>query len=142
MGDLAHAAREFLKSWPGSGYAGVAVYFSAKADMFAGRTEAARTMLEGWIQTREALRGPFPDDGPMRLGEIYAKEGRFDEAARAFERVVREYPDDSGLEEVAYLWGLALHDGGRMEEAKAVLTKALVSFPTSRLSARARRRVE
>src|SRR5207245_3088014 len=65
--------------------------------------EKANHNLEAAAQAYQAVSARFDQDRKLaataifRLGEVYRKQGRTNEATAQYERIVREFPDQSTL---------------------------------------------
>lgn len=96
------------------------------ADLYraTGREPEAEAILQQGLRVR-------PDDGALShaLGLLRVRQKRPAEALRYLERAVTLSPDNARY---AYVLAVALHDTGKLEEARAALTQALALFPYDR----------
>ena len=61
------------------------------------------------------------------------KQGRYDDAAKAFTNFLESYPGDANAERAAFFEGFSLRDGGKAADAKPILADAIRRFPESDL---------
>jgi TolA-binding protein len=70
-------------------------------------------------------KSPLHAEALADLGWSYHRQKKYAEAAAAFARVLNEHPDDAALvPEAAFQRGIALHDGGKIEEAQSAFAFA------------------
>lgn len=85
--------------------------------------------------------GEYADQAQMRLGECYVRQGQYEEANRAFQRVADEYPDSPLLEKAKFQVAFCArmlslkpsYDQSATDEAIGWYEKFIVSHPTSNL---------
>ena len=118
--------RAVEKSWKGAGHALLRVRLDVPAQLRravdlenAGRLEEARALYRRIVQA-----DPASVRGWTNLGNVEAAEGRRTEAEEAFRRAIALDPDDrDALNNLAWL---LYETGGRLEEAEALATRAVV----------------
>ncbi len=98
----------------------------------------------------QAPYGDYGASAQFRLGECYRKQSRFEEASRAFQRIVDEYPSSPLVEQAKYnvafcAYQLSLkpsYDQSATEEAINWYETFLASHPESDLAPEARRSLQ
>jgi tetratricopeptide (TPR) repeat protein len=109
--DYNGAIREFRRSIglaPNSTYSTDASNYMANAYMALGDTDGAIKAYKDAIG-----RSPDRDDTYISLGNVYFSDGRYDEAAEAYEKAVKIYPSSGNH----YSLGQAYLNAGRHSEA-------------------------
>jgi cellulose synthase operon protein C len=94
--------------------------------------EAEKQQVEAWV-AEAVRRQPTATLLASKLGVIRIRQGRFDEAEGLFRRLLASDPDNvDALNNLA--WMLALRDQGKIDEALALIDRAIhVQGPTSSL---------
>ena len=77
------------------------------------RPAEARQLLETWLSLKPRETGY----SLMRLGDISLQEGKFDEAARHFQRFLEENPGSPRLQEARYLLAYSRYRRGYLDAA-------------------------
>ena len=91
------------------------------------------------MQGFEAYISTFPrselaDDAQFYIGQTHYADGRYREAASAFEGVVMNYPDGDAVAEALYKRGLALDRLGESELARQAFEQVVRNHPDHNMS--------
>jgi len=103
-----------------------ALYKLGFIELSDGDLERAARAFEGLIDDPSS---PLHGESLFLLGEARFRQGRFEDAVRALERVRREAPRHEVLPKALFRLGLALGDLERWPEAEAALTELARSQP-------------
>lgn len=75
-------------------------------------------------------------------GELYCKEGKYDEALKKFREIIKEFPDSSLADNAAYEIGICLRQQKMDAEAQEAMQKFIQAYPKSELLAKAQEQLE
>ena len=115
-GSLAQAETFLLRVWqlPDRALLPQAVpLYLAEIRLRQKRPAEARELLEKWLELKPRETGY----SLMRLGDISLQEGKFDEAARSYQRFMDENPGSPRLPEAAYLLAYSRYRRGYLDSA-------------------------
>ncbi len=76
------------------------------------------------------------------IGEIYERSEQWDDAAKAFDSVVEQFPKNEKTVDAAYFKAVMLQKGGHKAEAKEEYQNFLSNYPTSEHARMARQESE
>jgi outer membrane protein assembly factor BamD (BamD/ComL family) len=77
----------------------------------------------------KARRAAAVENPVLKRAATAWRTGRYDQAARLYEKFAADHPGDARAEDASYLRTLSLERGGRHEEARAAAQLYLARFP-------------
>jgi tol-pal system protein YbgF len=113
----------------GTGVSPRRLYEMAYADYTAGQWSLAIQGFETYLKTYP--RSELADDAQYYIGESYAGDSKYKEAAAAYERVIREYPTSDILPEAWYKVGISYDRLGQPDRAREAFEFVVKNYPDS-----------
>ncbi len=108
------------------------MYDTAWADYTTGQWALAIQGFEAYISAFQ--RSELADDAQFYIGQTHYADGRYREAADAFELVVLQYPDGDALAEALYKRGLALDRLGDPDLARQSFELVVRNHPDDNMA--------
>lgn len=139
--DTVAACERFLKQYEASYLRSPVRYYLARAKFELGAYEEALAAFEAFRATATDGKGMtgLVDDAKVNEALCLRHLKKLEAAVERLQQVVFDHVDSPELPRAAYLLGLALKDLGRDAEARAILQKALESFPEEPTAAEAKK---
>jgi tol-pal system protein YbgF len=116
------------------------LYDTALADYMAGQWSLAISGFETYLKTYP--KSEQADDAQYYIGESYAGDSKFKEAAAAYERVIEDYPQSDILALAWYKLGLAYDRLGQADRARDAFDRVVKNYPDSDAGRLARQNLE
>jgi tol-pal system protein YbgF len=116
----------------GSGATGMTprrLYETAYADYTAGQWSLAIQGFETYLKTYP--RSELADDAQYYIGESFAGDSKYRDAAAAYERVIRDYPSSNILPEAWYKVGISYDRLGQPDKAREAFESVVKQYPDS-----------
>ncbi len=130
--DYGEASRHFdrlLSLRPDSPLAPRALFHSARAYQLSREERRAIERLEKLLDEPEERAGEFREEALLRLGECRHRLQRYDEAARALQRLLEEFPSGRLRHEARFALGFARQFQDRFDEAMAAYRQVAAEGP-------------
>jgi tol-pal system protein YbgF len=105
------------------------LYETAYADYTAGQWSLAIQGFETYLKTYP--RSELADDAQYYIGESFAGDSKYRDAAAAYERVIREYPSSNILPEAWYKVGISYDRLGQPDKAREAFEFVVKNYPDS-----------
>ena len=105
------------------------LYETAYADYTAGQWSLAIQGFETYLKTYP--KSELADDAQYYIGESYAGDSKYRDAAAAYERVIREYPSSNILPEAWYKVGISYDRLGQPDKAREAFEFVMTNYPDS-----------
>jgi tol-pal system protein YbgF len=105
------------------------LYETAYADYTAGQWSLAIQGFETYLKTYP--KSELADDAQYYIGESYAGDSKYREAAAAYERVIRDYPSSNILPEAWYKVGISYDRLGQPDKAREAFAFVVKNYPDS-----------
>jgi len=105
------------------------LYETAYADYTAGQWSLAIQGFETYLKTYP--KSDLADDAQYYIGESYAGDSKFREAATAYEKVIRDYPSSDILPEAWYKVGISYDRLGQADKARDAFEFVVKTYPDS-----------
>ncbi len=105
------------------------LYETAYADYTAGQWSLAIQGFETYLKTYP--KSDLADDAQYYIGESYAGDSKFREAATAYEKVIRDYPSSDILPEAWYKVGISYDRLGQADKAREAFEFVVKTYPDS-----------
>jgi tol-pal system protein YbgF len=105
------------------------LYETAYADYTAGQWSLAIQGFETYLKTYP--KSELADDAQYYIGESYAGDSKYRDAASAYERVIREYPSSNILPEAWYKVGISYDRLGQLDKAREAFEFVMENYPDS-----------
>ena len=105
------------------------LYETAYADYTAGQWSLAIQGFETYLKTYP--KSELADDAQYYIGESYAGDSKFRDAAAAYERVIRDYPTSDILPEAWYKVGISYDRLGQADKAREAFEFVVKTYPDS-----------
>jgi tol-pal system protein YbgF len=105
------------------------LYETAYADYTAGQWTLAIQGFETYLKTYP--KSDLADDAQYYIGESYAGDSKFREAAAAYEKVIRDYPGSDILPEAWYKVGISYDRLGQADKAREAFEFVVKTYPDS-----------
>jgi tol-pal system protein YbgF len=105
------------------------LYETAYADYTAGQWSLAIQGFETYLKTYP--KSDLADDAQYYIGESYAGDNKFREAATAYEKVIRDYPSSDILPEAWYKAGISYDRLGQADKAREAFDFVVKTYPDS-----------
>jgi tol-pal system protein YbgF len=116
------------------------LYDTAMADYMGGQWSLAVSGFETYLKTYP--KSEQADDAQYYIGESYAGDSKFKEAAAAYERVIEDYPQSDILALAWYKLGLAYDRLGQADRARDAFDRVVKNYPDSDAGRLARQNLE
>ncbi len=116
------------------------LYDTAMADYMGGQWSLAISGFETYLKTYP--KSDQADDAQYYIGESYAGDSKFKEAAAAYERVIEDYPQSDILALAWYKLGLAYDRLGQADRARDAFERVVKDYPDSDAGRLARQNLE
>jgi tol-pal system protein YbgF len=120
----------------GTGVSPRRLFEEAYADYTAGQWTLAISAFETYLKTYP--RSELADDAQYYIGESYAGDSKFREAATAYERVISDYPASNMLPEAWYKVGISYERLKQPDRARTAFQYVIKNFAESQAAALAR----
>jgi tol-pal system protein YbgF len=121
---------------PPPGVSAESLWQNAIRDNSAGKGELAMQEFADYIkyfpQTENAAAAQY------YIGQLYQRNGQYDDAVQAFDAVLERYPDNPKTPDALYGKAYALEKAGRRTDAVAAFKEFLARFPAHSLARNAR----
>jgi len=114
---------------PATGMTPRRLYETAYADYTAGQWSLAIQGFETYLKTYP--KSDLADDAQYYIGESYAGDSKYREAAAAYERVIRDYPTSNILPEAWYKVGISYDRLGQPDKAREAFEYVTKNYPDS-----------
>ncbi len=124
----ATAAAAFLKAYPESAERPAAMYFQALSQKAQNQNEAAAATLEGLLKADP--KGRYTLDATLLLGQALEAQGKLDEAADEYGKMVAIAPAARAAD-AHYSLGVVLYKSGKYDEAARELAAVVENSPDS-----------
>jgi tol-pal system protein YbgF len=105
------------------------LYETAYADYTAGQWSLAIQGFETYLKTYP--KSELADDAQYYIGESYAGDSKFREAAASYDRVIRDYPNSDILPEAWYKVGISYDRLGQVDRAREAFDYVVRAYPDS-----------
>jgi tol-pal system protein YbgF len=105
------------------------LYETAYADYTAGQWSLAIQGFETYLKTYP--RSELADDAQYYIGESYAGDSKYKDAAAAYERVIKDYTDSDILPEAWYKVGISYDRLGQADRAREAFDFVVKNYPDS-----------
>jgi tol-pal system protein YbgF len=105
------------------------LYETAYADYTAGQWSLAIQGFETYLKTYP--RSELADDAQYYIGESFAGDSKYRDAAAAYERVIRDYPSSNILPEAWYKVGISYDRLGQPDKAREAFESVVKQYPDS-----------
>jgi tol-pal system protein YbgF len=105
------------------------LYETAYADYTAGQWSLAIQGFETYLKTYP--KSELADDAQYYIGESYAGDSKYRDAAAAYERVIRDYPASNILPEAWYKVGISYDRLGQTDKAREAFEFVVKNYPDS-----------
>jgi tol-pal system protein YbgF len=116
------------------------LYDTAMADYMGGQWSLAISGFETYLKTYP--KSEQADDAQYYIGESYAGDSKFKEAATAYERVIEDYAQSDILALAWYKLGLAYDRLGQADRARDAFDRVVKNYPDSDAGRLARQNLE
>jgi tol-pal system protein YbgF len=131
-GQTAPAAGDTASPAPTTGAAATGMtprrlYETAYADYTAGQWSLAIQGFETYLKTYP--KSDLADDAQYYIGESYAGDSKYKEAAAAYEKVIRDYPSSNILPEAWYKVGISYDRLGQPDKAREAFDYVVKNYP-------------
>ena len=131
-GQTAPAAGDTASPAPTSGAAATGMtprrlYETAYADYTAGQWSLAIQGFETYLKTYP--KSDLADDAQYYIGESYAGDSKYKDAAAAYEKVIRDYPSSNILPEAWYKVGISYDRLGEPDKAREAFDYVVKNYP-------------
>jgi tol-pal system protein YbgF len=131
-GPTAPAAGDTASPAPTTGAAATGMtprrlYETAYADYTAGQWSLAIQGFETYLKTYP--KSDLADDAQYYIGESYAGDSKYKEAAAAYEKVIRDYPSSNILPEAWYKVGISYDRLGQPDKAREAFDYVVKNYP-------------
>jgi tol-pal system protein YbgF len=103
------------------------LYETAYADYTAGQWSLAIQGFETYLKTYP--KSDLADDAQYYIGESYAGDSKYKDAAAAYEKVIREYPSSNILPEAWYKVGISYDRLGQPDKAREAFDYVVKNYP-------------
>jgi tol-pal system protein YbgF len=103
------------------------LYETAYADYTAGQWSLAIQGFETYLKTYP--KSDLADDAQYYIGESYAGDSKYRDAAGAYEKVIRDYPASNILPEAWYKVGISYDRLGQPDKAREAFDYVVKNFP-------------
>jgi tol-pal system protein YbgF len=103
------------------------LYETAYADYTAGQWSLAIQGFETYLKTYP--KSDLADDAQYYIGESYAGDSKYKDAAAAYEKVIREYPSSNILPEAWYKVGISYDRLGQADKAREAFDYVVKNYP-------------
>jgi tol-pal system protein YbgF len=120
----------------GTGVSPRRLFEEAYADYTAGQWALAISAFETYLKTYP--RSELADDAQYYIGESYAGDSKFREAATAYERVISDYPSSNMLPEAWYKVGISYERLKQPDRARRAFEHVMKNFGDSQAATLAR----
>jgi len=120
----------------GTGVSPRRLFEEAYADYTAGQWTLAISAFETYLKTYP--RSELADDAQYYIGESYAGDSKFREAAAAYERVISDYPGSNMLPEAWYKVGISYERLKQPDRARTAFQYVMKNFGDSQAASLAR----
>ena len=120
----------------GTGVSPRRLFEEAYADYTAGQWTLAISAFETYLKTYP--RSELADDAQYYIGESYAGDSKFREAAAAYERVISDYPGSNMLPEAWYKAGISYERLKQPDRARTAFQYVMKNFGDSQAASLAR----
>jgi TolA-binding protein len=120
-----------IEKYPSENIAGTCMFFLAdiyyyKYDDYSKALDCYMETYKKYPKSREASRALY------KVGEIFRRESRWNDAMATYEGYVMKYPDSIHLEDAEFYIGECHRMLGNLREAKNVFSRILGDFPESK----------
>jgi tol-pal system protein YbgF len=105
------------------------LYETAYADYTAGQWSLAIQGFETYLKTYP--KSELADDAQYYIGESFAGDSKYRDAAAAYERVIRDYPSSNILPEAWYKVGISYDRLGQPDKAREAFEFVMKNYPDS-----------
>ena len=105
------------------------LYETAYADYTAGQWSLAIQGFETYLKTYP--KSELADDAQYYIGESFAGDSKYRDAAAAYERVIRDYPSSNILPEAWYKVGISYDRLGQPDKAREAFESVVKNYPDS-----------
>jgi tol-pal system protein YbgF len=105
------------------------IYREAFADYIAGQWDLAISGFQAYLKSFPKL--PDADEAQFYIGESYYADGRFKEAATAYNDVIVNHPGTNSVPQAMYKLGLTYERMGQVDRARQTLEALIKRFPES-----------
>ena len=131
-GQTAPAAGDTASPAPTTGAAATGMtprrlYETAYADYTAGQWSLAIQGFETYLKTYP--KSDLADDAQYYIGESYAGDSKYKDAAAAYEKVIRDYPSSNILPEAWYKVGISYDRLGQPDKAREAFDYVVKNYP-------------
>jgi tol-pal system protein YbgF len=116
------------------------LYDAALGDYMGGQWSLAISGFQTYLNTYP--KSEQADDAQYYIGESYAGDSKFKEAAAAYERVIESYPQSDILALAWYKLGLAYDRLGQADRARDAFDRVVKNYPDSDAGRLARQNLE
>ena len=116
------------------------LYETAYADYTAGQWSLAIQGFETYLKTYP--KSELADDAQYYIGESFAGDSKYRDAATAYERVIRDYPSSNILPEAWYKVGISYDRLGQPDKAREAFEAVVKNYPTSDAGGLARQNLD
>ena len=103
------------------------LYETAYADYTAGQWSLAIQGFETYLKTYP--KSDLADDAQYYIGESYAGDSKYKDAAAAYEKVIRDYPSSNILPEAWYKVGISYDRLGQPDKAREAFDYVVKNYP-------------
>ena len=116
------------------------LYETAYADYTAGQWSLAIQGFETYLKTYP--KSELADDAQYYIGESFAGDSKYGDAAAAYERVIRDYPSSNILPEAWYKVGISYDRLGQPDKAREAFEAVVKNYPNSDAGGLARQNLD
>jgi tol-pal system protein YbgF len=116
------------------------LYETAYADYTAGQWSLAIQGFETYLKTYP--KSELADDAQYYIGESFAGDSKYRDAAAAYERVIRDYPSSNILPEAWYKVGISYDRLGQPDKAREAFEAVVKNYPNSDAGGLARQNLD
>jgi tol-pal system protein YbgF len=116
------------------------LYETAYADYTAGQWSLAIQGFETYLKTYP--KSELADDAQYYIGESFAGDSKYRDAAAAYERVIRDYPSSNILPEAWYKVGISYDRLGQPDKAREAFEFVTKNYPDSDAGGLARQNLD
>jgi tol-pal system protein YbgF len=116
-------------------------YFNLGLKLFNdGQWEASRIIFREYIDNfkGDAACGK----AQYYIGESYFRDGKYQNAVLEFQKVLTNYPQSEKIEDASYELALSFAQIGLADDAKKLLAEFVKAYPNSKLTPKAKRKIE
>jgi tol-pal system protein YbgF len=103
------------------------LYETAYADYTAGQWSLAIQGFETYLKTYP--KSDLADDAQYYIGESYAGDSKYKDAAAAYDKVIRDYPSSNILPEAWYKVGISYDRLGQPDKAREAFDYVVKNYP-------------